>query len=596
MDMKAQFVIPVIVSILILVGLGLSQNAFSMIDPPTLLSNPTGLRDNFALIEDSQTVGISGDKIIVGASLAPSGGAAYLFDVTDGSLLLTIPNTPSSAQSLDKFGRSVAMDGNKIVIGSPHETFTIPGVGFGTFGAAYLYDATTGNLLQTLINPLPSPLDNFGDAVAILGDKVVVAATSEDIDGNGIGLVYLFDATDGSLLQTFHDPLIDGFGSHSFGNAVAISGDKVVIGSRTAGQGNSGAVYIFDTMSGNLLHTLENPHPFFSHFAINFGTSLSISDNNVLVGAPVNENRVGTAYLFDATDGSLLKTFPNPNPDLSDQFGMSVSISGDCSLVAAIRDDIAGTSAGTVYLFSADGSLLETFTHPTPGFIFGSSLFFDGTNFVAGAINDYSGTLVDEAYFFKLPDTDGDGITDVCDNAPPDAINDSPETLANISVDIDVLANDTDPDGDSLSIDSTSNGPSNGSVAIVGDVITYTPNTDFVGFDSFDYTISDGNGGIDTATVTITVLSPQDGSEDIINDIEDFVDSGILNNGQGNSMIQKLNNIIDKLNNGQTNAACNQLDAFINQVNDFVNSGTLTPTEGQALIDAAQSIQVSTGC
>ncbi len=71
---------------------------------------------------------------------------------------------------------------------------------------------------------------------------------------------------------------------------------------------------------------------------------------------------------------------------------------------------------------------------------------------------------------------------------------------------IDVLANDSDEEGDPLVIESTT-AASNGTVVNNGTAITYTPNTDFVGTDTFTYTISDGEGGTDTATVTITVAN-----------------------------------------------------------------------------------------
>ncbi len=72
---------------------------------------------------------------------------------------------------------------------------------------------------------------------------------------------------------------------------------------------------------------------------------------------------------------------------------------------------------------------------------------------------------------------------------------------------IDVLSNDTDEDtGNVLVIESTS-AASNGTVVNNGDVITYTPNSGFIGTDTFTYVLSDGEGGTDTATVTITVLN-----------------------------------------------------------------------------------------
>jgi len=93
-----------------------------------------------------------------------------------------------------------------------------------------------------------------------------------------------------------------------------------------------------------------------------------------------------------------------------------------------------------------------------------------------------------------------------------------------------------------------------------------------------------------------TTFTPQEAADDLIDDIQDLLDDGTLNGGQVNALISKLQTIIDKLNKGQTNAACNQLGAFINQVTAFINGGTLTSAEGQPLIDAAQAIKDSAGC
>ena len=93
-------------------------------------------------------------------------------------------------------------------------------------------------------------------------------------------------------------------------------------------------------------------------------------------------------------------------------------------------------------------------------------------------------------------------------NRPPVA-NDNRFTVESDSRDnaLDVLANDSDPDGDPLTIvDVTS--PGNGSAVISGDVILYTPAAGFVGTDSFSYTIDDGAGGQATATVTVEVTRP----------------------------------------------------------------------------------------
>jgi len=89
-------------------------------------------------------------------------------------------------------------------------------------------------------------------------------------------------------------------------------------------------------------------------------------------------------------------------------------------------------------------------------------------------------------------------------NDEPVAEDDSATTDEDVPVTIDVLANDSDPDGDSLSVTAVTQ-PSDGSAAIDGDDVTYTPDPGFHGSDTITYTVSDGNGGTDTATVTLTI-------------------------------------------------------------------------------------------
>ncbi|MFZ7090679.1 Ig-like domain-containing protein [Primorskyibacter sp. 2E233] len=91
------------------------------------------------------------------------------------------------------------------------------------------------------------------------------------------------------------------------------------------------------------------------------------------------------------------------------------------------------------------------------------------------------------------------------ENTAPDAVDDSSATLVDTPVTIIVQGNDTDPEGDELTT-TLATDPLNGDVVINADgTVTYTPDTGFVGTDTFDYTISDGNGGEDTATVTVVV-------------------------------------------------------------------------------------------
>jgi predicted extracellular nuclease len=74
---------------------------------------------------------------------------------------------------------------------------------------------------------------------------------------------------------------------------------------------------------------------------------------------------------------------------------------------------------------------------------------------------------------------------------------------------------------------------------------------------------------------------------ELIDDVQMLVDDGVLNDGQGNALTSKLENVLEKLAKGHTNAAANQLGAFINQVEDFVDDGILTVEQGDQLISAA---------
>ncbi|MGI0034556.1 MAG: Ig-like domain-containing protein, partial [Nitrososphaera sp.] len=98
-------------------------------------------------------------------------------------------------------------------------------------------------------------------------------------------------------------------------------------------------------------------------------------------------------------------------------------------------------------------------------------------------------------------------VRDTTTNNPPNAVNDSTGTTKNTQVTTNVLSNDSDPDGDTLTITSVTNPPHGSAVKNSGGTVTYTPDTGFVGTDSYQYTISDG-AATDTATVTVSVSDP----------------------------------------------------------------------------------------
>ena len=89
-------------------------------------------------------------------------------------------------------------------------------------------------------------------------------------------------------------------------------------------------------------------------------------------------------------------------------------------------------------------------------------------------------------------------------NRPPVAVDDTATTDPVTPVAVPVLANDSDPDGDPLTVTAVGRA-GHGTVAVAGSSVVYTPDPGFSGIDRFIYTVADGNGGTATATVTVTV-------------------------------------------------------------------------------------------
>ena len=137
---------------------------------------------------------------------------------------------------------------------------------------------------------------------------------------------------------------------------------------------------------------------------------------------------------------------------------------------------------------------------------------------------DYSGP---DAFTYTV--SDGQGGTDIGDvvvevvptNAEPSASDDALTLAEDTSDSVDVLANDTDDDTDPLSVETLEPTADNGTVSCtVGGICTYTPEPNFEGFDTFSYTITDGQGGTDTANVEVDVTP--------VNDVPNAVDDSLV--------------------------------------------------------------------
>jgi hypothetical protein len=296
------------------------------------------------------------DRVLIGEPLkGPAGftaaGDANLYD-TWGNFLFHFAD-PNPANN-DYFGAAVAASEHYVLVGAPGYS---PAANVVAAGKACLFDAVTGATLRTFTAPIPGSWSLFGWSVAVSNKYVLVGAPGDSALGTNSGAAYLFDAQTGVLLHTYYKPT-NAVAFDTFGWSVALWGNTIVVGAPgdNTGAQHAGSAYVFDAVSGGLLHTLNNPHPVAGD-QLGGSVAVSVGDNSyVLVGAPFHPEwpqnpGSGAAYLFDAHSGALLNVFFDPPGVAGDHFGASVAVSDLYALVGAPGDSTSAPHAGAAYLF-----------------------------------------------------------------------------------------------------------------------------------------------------------------------------------------------------------------------------------------------------
>lgn len=364
---------------------GNSLSASSPITQSFILDNPTlvGL-DRFGVsIEQFDNLMIAGSYQEDTGALDT--GSAYLYNVSTGILLATINNpTPEAG---DFFGRIVGINENYIAIGAEADN-----TGAVNTGSVYIYD-TVGNLLRTINNPTPDTGDSFGYSIAIDDNHTVVGAYTNDTGASNAGSAYIFDTSTGALLFTLDNPTPEV--NDYFGLRVALEGNFVIVGARddNTGATSAGSVYIYDVTTGGLLHTINNPTPEAGDL---FGQRVAVDNGNIIIGARDANGNVGEVYIYDVVTGTLLVTLENPTPQDDDHFGESVAIDGNYAIVGATFEDTGALDTGSAYIFEVTtGRLLYTLNNPTPeaGDWFGNNVSISGNLVTVTSTYDDNGGL-----------------------------------------------------------------------------------------------------------------------------------------------------------------------------------------------------------
>jgi len=255
-----------------------------------------------------ESVAIEGDTIVVGGTgmSTPAGipsGAAYVFTRAGTTWTEQAKLVPSDAEALDEFGSAVAISAGWIVVGSRWDDDACPSNPYCQSGSAYLFlgGGASWSEFQKL-RPVELALGHeFGAAVSLSGDRLVVGAPQNAVPFPRPGAAFLFEYDGASWVQ--QPPLATPTGlGDNYGWSVGIDADTIVIGARfddTAGH-DRGVVYTFEHRLGGWTTTaLLFPCALFVDAA--FGSSVAISGDKLLVGASEDAGAAaasGSAYVF----------------------------------------------------------------------------------------------------------------------------------------------------------------------------------------------------------------------------------------------------------------------------------------------------------
>lgn len=402
-----------------------------------ITSVPRGVGAQFG-----NAVAINGNTMVVGArfdsTTASQAGAAFVYVLNGNTWIQQAKLLASDGAAIDKFGYSVAISEDTIVVGAYQDD-----AAFSNSGSAYVFvrNGTTWTQQQKLTSPDGSADDEFGNAVGITGEVIVVGSHFANLPSGGAdtGSAYIFQRS--GTTWTFLQKLIPTPGSGGpilgdlFGESVAVGGSKIAIGAAgdDTPETRAGAVYVFVESVGGTYVLQQKLFSAGSTNGDNFGNSVAMEGNTLVAGAredtPIaGQTACGSAYVFEfngatwTSQGQLIAS----DGGSFDRFGWSVAVSDGVIAVGARGDDTAaGADAGSAYVFTRSGTTWTEVQKLAPadpfnGDRFGESVALSFGRLVVGAAEKALTAPNGQgaAYSFAVhtaqarADFDGDGRTD----------------------------------------------------------------------------------------------------------------------------------------------------------------------------------------
>lgn len=412
-----------------------------------------------------------------------STGAAYVFVRNGPTWTEQAYLKAQNPNDFDEFGNSVAISGDTIAVGVSAEDSSALGGSFDNSipnsGAVVIFvrDGTTWNQQAFLKANQPGDSDRFGASLALSGNRLVVGADQEDSNATGgetnndatfAGAAYVFERSGETWTQQAFLKASNAERFDRFGSSVAISEDTIVIGARDeessangGGDDNSerdsGAAYVF-VLDGTEWIEQAFLKADNADADDEFGASVAISGDTIVVGASLEDSEsggadnsisnAGAAYVFvrNGTAWSQQAILKGNNTEGNDRFGTTVTISEGIIAVGADREDGSATgdgtdnsasSSGAVYTFRRSGTIWSQrdylkASNAEEGDNFGGAVSLSGGTLIIGAIDEASSTVDDPdnndesdsgaAYIFQLPESPDPQITAIEVESSPNTV------------------------------------------------------------------------------------------------------------------------------------------------------------------------------
>lgn len=309
------------------------------------------------------SVAAGADTILVGApgTPAPNGagvGSVYVYERGDDGWSEPALLGATDGKPYDAFGTSVALGTDLAVIGATGDaTF------YGTdSGAAYVFVPEEDGWTQAakLKAANGGRADKFGQSVAVSGETILVGAhRSTPPGGRGSGTVHVFRRREDQWTQVDTLGASDD-GADRLGWAVDASGDLVVAGAPGDGDDSQGAAYVFERGADGWTRqaTLAGDGGDGQGGSDRFGHAVAILDTVVIVGAPLDDDpngtKAGSAHVFQRVDGSWTSQgkLSAPYGQVEDRFAWSVALTPEDALTGTPRHERpAGRDVGAVQVF-----------------------------------------------------------------------------------------------------------------------------------------------------------------------------------------------------------------------------------------------------